>query len=63
MKAANLFFKLAAIVLAASAVIFCILANIDKIHAWMLNVREHCSLRRNACCNYDNMDEYEDWDV
>lgn len=64
MKAANFIFKIAAIVLAVAAVICCILANLEKITDALLALREQFAARRNACCcQSDDMDEYEDWDM
>lgn len=62
MKAANLIFKIASIVLAVAAAVCFILANLEKISDWMLTIREQCSLKRRASCTCDDMDEYEDWD-
>jgi hypothetical protein len=64
MKAANFIFKIAAIVLAVAAVVCCILANLEKITDGFLALREQLAAKREAyCCQSDDFDEYEDWDM
>ncbi len=62
MKAANLIFKISAIVLAALAVVCCILANFERITDAMLTIREQLATRRNRRYPVD-AEDYEEWDI
>lgn len=64
MKACNLLFKIAAIVLAIGAAVCVIIANLEKISNFLLSARSTIAARRDACCfcDCDDAEEYEDWD-
>lgn len=63
MKAANVIFKVASIVLAIGAAVCLILANLERISDGLLSLREQLSTKRKSCCcSCDETDEYEDWD-
>jgi len=61
-KAANVIFKIASIVLAIGAAVCLILANLERISDGLLSLREQLATKRKSCCSCDEIDEYEDWD-
>ena len=63
MKAASFLFKVAGLVLGAAAIVCCVLANLERISNGFLRLRNQLSGKGRTSCCYDDMDEFEDWDV
>ncbi len=62
MKAASFILKIAALILAAAAIVCCVLANLEAITDTLLSIKNRFQEKR-AHCQYDGIDEFEDWDI
>lgn len=64
MKITNLVLKVVAAMLAMAALSCCILANLDKINACFLRLRDRVAEKRASCCcggDCEEFDDFEEW--